>query len=292
MERDFKGVWIPKHIWLNESLSMLDKVLLVEIDSLDQSERGCFASNKYFAEFCGCSESAVSKSISKLIKLGFLYYNSFNGRQRELKSRISNYPERTDCGNKSSKIYQAASQNLQSCIVKNDKQPSKIYQAASQNLPHNNIDNNIDKEENSQNFLNIIEDYIKQNKDKLNNPKEIKQRIINAYNELSDNLKDRLDVTIFEDTLTNLLTNKRWAASEEIKKLINCAIIFNEHDNKVYNIYIQKTINSTPKSFSIFGYHLRTKQTVEDYLRAFLKNKDYYCGWIGDKKEDNVVYAK
>ena len=45
--RDFKGVWIPKEIWLNTDLSIIEKVLLVEIDSLDNSDRGCFASNEY-----------------------------------------------------------------------------------------------------------------------------------------------------------------------------------------------------------------------------------------------------
>ena len=27
--RDFKGVWIPKEIWLNEELTMLEKVIFV-----------------------------------------------------------------------------------------------------------------------------------------------------------------------------------------------------------------------------------------------------------------------
>lgn len=118
MERDFKGVWIPKHIFLNSDLSALDKILLVEIDSLDSGEKGCFASNKYLAEFCQCSESAVSKSISKLIKLGLLCIKNFDGRRRELKSLINSQ-------------------------VKNNNQHSKIYEAACENLRDNNIVNNI-----------------------------------------------------------------------------------------------------------------------------------------------------
>ena len=66
-ERDFKGVWIPKEVWLDTRLSALDKIIFVEIDSLDSEEKGCFASNKYIAEFCQCSETKVSKSISLLI---------------------------------------------------------------------------------------------------------------------------------------------------------------------------------------------------------------------------------
>jgi hypothetical protein len=41
MERDFKGVWIPKEIWLDERLNALEKIILTEIDSLDATERGC-----------------------------------------------------------------------------------------------------------------------------------------------------------------------------------------------------------------------------------------------------------
>lgn len=89
-QRDFKGVWIPKQVWLDTRLTALDKVILTEIDSLDQGERGCFASNKHIAEFCQCSETKVSKSIATLIKYGYLYVQKFDGRQRELKSRLTN----------------------------------------------------------------------------------------------------------------------------------------------------------------------------------------------------------
>jgi hypothetical protein len=86
--RDFKGVWIPKAVWLDNRLTALDKVILTEIDSLDQGERGCFASNKHIADFCQCGEWKVSTSISKLVELGYLHIQSFDGRQREIKSRL------------------------------------------------------------------------------------------------------------------------------------------------------------------------------------------------------------
>lgn len=88
-DRDFKGVWIPKEVWLDKRLSMLDKGILTEIDSLDMGEAGCFASNEYLAEFCQCSLTKVSTSISKLIQLGYLTATSFDGRKRFLKSRLS-----------------------------------------------------------------------------------------------------------------------------------------------------------------------------------------------------------
>lgn len=71
MERDFKGIWISKEIWLNTHLTMNEKLFLVEIDSLD-NEKGCFASNDYFAEFFGLSKNRCSEIIKSLEKKGFL----------------------------------------------------------------------------------------------------------------------------------------------------------------------------------------------------------------------------
>jgi hypothetical protein len=83
--RDFKGVWIPKEVWLNENLSIVEKCLLVEIDSLDNSERGCFASNEYLANFFKLSESRMANIISDLKKRGFINQIFFDGRQRGLR---------------------------------------------------------------------------------------------------------------------------------------------------------------------------------------------------------------
>lgn len=93
-ERDFKGVWIPKEIWLNDELTMLEKCILVEIDSLD-NEDGCNASNDYLAKFCQCGITKVATTISKLIKMGLIYQEAFNGRVRILKSRLSKSERQT-----------------------------------------------------------------------------------------------------------------------------------------------------------------------------------------------------
>ena len=83
--RDFKGVWIPKEIWLNTDLSIIEKVLLVEIDSLDNSDRGCFASNEYLAKFVQLSESRVAHIISDLKKREYIVVVFTDGRNRGLK---------------------------------------------------------------------------------------------------------------------------------------------------------------------------------------------------------------
>lgn len=88
MNRDFKGVWIPKEVWLDERLTQFQKLLLAEIDSLDNDE-GCYASNEYFAKFFDFSERYVIEGIQKLKELKYVYEAKFDGRKRILKSKIS-----------------------------------------------------------------------------------------------------------------------------------------------------------------------------------------------------------
>lgn len=86
-DREWRGIWIPKEVWLDERLSALEKIILFEIDSLDK-EDGCYASNEYIAQFCQCSAWKVSTAISKLTELGYIRFVSFDGRHRTLKSCI------------------------------------------------------------------------------------------------------------------------------------------------------------------------------------------------------------
>ena len=71
-QRAFRGVWIPADIWLNSDLSIQEKVMLVEIDSLCVGERGCYKRNKAFADFFQLSESRVSEVIKSLEQKGMI----------------------------------------------------------------------------------------------------------------------------------------------------------------------------------------------------------------------------
>lgn len=145
MNRDFKGVWIPKEIWLSKELKMLEKVILTEIYSLDNEDH-CIAGNEYFAEFCSCSLSAVSKTIKHLKELGYIEELEFDGRHRKLR------------------------------VVNFNSLPSKIYYAESQNLLANNIDNKLTNNKNNSKELlqkpkrenlytkcvNLVDDFVSQ----------------------------------------------------------------------------------------------------------------------------------
>ena len=86
-ERDFKGVWIDKRIWLDTNLTATEKCLLAEIDSLDNKDH-CYAKNEYFAEFLGVSVPTVSRGVQKLLTLKYIEVVVFTGRGRILKSLI------------------------------------------------------------------------------------------------------------------------------------------------------------------------------------------------------------
>ena len=109
--REFKGVWFPAEVWLDERLTALEKIILIEIDSLD-GEEGGYASNEYLAQFCQCSQSKVSSAISKLKRLGYIKVKSFDGRKRILESCLSVSITQTP------KIKKADTQNQDERILK------------------------------------------------------------------------------------------------------------------------------------------------------------------------------
>lgn len=119
-DRDFKGVWIPKEIWLDKSLSMLEKGILTEIDSLDNGVDGCWASNEYIANFCQCSVPKVTNAISKLIDLRYIERVSFDGRKRVLRSCLRFSIRQTN------KKYEADQQKVLGINISNKKENKSI----------------------------------------------------------------------------------------------------------------------------------------------------------------------
>lgn len=83
-QRAFKGIWIPAEVWLNDELSLIEKVMFAEIDSLD-GEDGCYATNDYFVEFFKVSESTITRAIATLKRLGYIESTMIGGRTRILR---------------------------------------------------------------------------------------------------------------------------------------------------------------------------------------------------------------
>jgi hypothetical protein len=144
--RDFKGVWIKKEIWLNTNLTLIEKVLIVEIDSLDNSERGCFASNEYLAKFVNLSEGRVANIISDLKKRDFIIQLFFDGRNRGLRTNKH-------------KCESSFNENVKAEFTKTVKQPTRKRE---HNNTVNNTVNNTD--------YNICENEFSHTEDEIKNP--------------------------------------------------------------------------------------------------------------------------
>ena len=86
--RKFQGVWIPASLWLDHSLSTNEKVMLVEISSLEDDVRGCYATNAHFAAFFGLSVSRVSEIISGLAERGLIKVEQIREGKRVIERRI------------------------------------------------------------------------------------------------------------------------------------------------------------------------------------------------------------
>ena len=67
-----KGFWIDGDDFLDAELKIMDKLMLTAIKQLDKADKGCFASNSYFADFFDISSGRCSQIITKLSELGYI----------------------------------------------------------------------------------------------------------------------------------------------------------------------------------------------------------------------------
>ena len=134
-DRGFKGIWIPKEIWTNEELSITEKCLWAEIDSLDKNGKGCYKKNKTLASSFNCTENHISKMISHLIDIGLVYQSKFDGRLRYLKTRLikNDYADYDQ-----SKTSTQTNQKNKNSIIKNDYSLYNIEESTKKN----NIEDN------------------------------------------------------------------------------------------------------------------------------------------------------
>lgn len=134
-----KGVWIPIGLYSRNDLSVLEMILLTEIDSLDNSEKGCFASNIHFSKLLKLSEGRTANMISDLKKREFIYYTFFDGRNRGL--RVSD--EIKASLNCESRVHENVKQDNKNVKQVHEyvKQDNESVKAGSQNREHINTFN-------------------------------------------------------------------------------------------------------------------------------------------------------
>lgn len=163
MNRDFKGIWIPREIWLNKDLSALEKVFLAEIASLDNG--GCYASNEYFSEFLGVGVATICRMLKHLKELGFVEQYSFNGRTRVLKTL-----------NLISLPYQNDKSDLSKCETDN------IIYNKENDIYNNTYNNSLGSKDNNSNLKTTTKD--------CSNLKSLEDNIYNNIKS-NDKLKER-----------------------------------------------------------------------------------------------------
>lgn len=140
MERKFKGVWIPADTWLDRNLSITEKVMMVEIGSLETDARGCYASNAHFAEFFGLSISRVSEIISGLAAKGMLDVEQIREGKRVIERRIRVVPVETERRQDQSSPFDKSntpSENAANPFGKHVEPPSENTQGSNTNILSN-----------------------------------------------------------------------------------------------------------------------------------------------------------
>lgn len=87
---------IPEAIWNDNRLNITDIFIFTRIsDNAKKHNSICSLSNTELSEFCRCSFSKVTKSISKLVFLRYIEIVGNNGRQRFIKLSNKIIPNHT-----------------------------------------------------------------------------------------------------------------------------------------------------------------------------------------------------
>ena len=200
MDRAFKGIWIPKEVWLNEKLTLLEKVFLVEIDSLDNDE-GCYASNEYFSGFFKLSKNRCSEVIKSLEKKGLVKISyKYKENTKLIEKRIIRVLEKSSIGIRES---EEGARNLDRGYSENCEENNTVFNNT------DNISKYIDKE-NPSNKLKEFSKLYEQNIGLING--------ITA--EYLIDLSEAIDVKLFKKAI-EIATDKGKCNLGYVKGIIN-----------------------------------------------------------------------
>lgn len=208
--RNFLGIWIPKELYLNNELSWTEKLLLIEIQSL-QGTIGCFASNEYFAKFLDLSIGRIANIITHLKRLNYLLVKTIRNKARYLFVNVLN------------------NQDLKVQFIDNSHQ-WEIQAVNSQKREfenHKNVNFNSRKRE-LYIYNNIVNNKEEENKKSLKTSREI-QKILNE-NKIKKKEKNNLEKNNLEKINQNIST-------QNISKENNLLILNNSNNNLENSIY-------------------------------------------------------
>lgn len=78
------GIWVPAHISSDPSLSVSEKFLLSQIESLARGPCGCVAGNAYLARLLGIGVRQLKRYLARLKTLGLIRSESLGRGRRRL----------------------------------------------------------------------------------------------------------------------------------------------------------------------------------------------------------------
>jgi len=253
-KREFKGVWIPKEIWLSDDLTLQEKVFLVEIDSLN-NERGCFASNKYFAKFFKLTKQRVSQVIKSLEKKEYLSI-TYIYKGKEISERIIKTV---------SSKFDTYQDDLEEVSRKFNKGINFSLKGCQENVKDNNTSNSKDNNTNNNTLISIKPDLIIQELTQL----------------LYYNIKQNSNPPKWQNNPPKL---QNWY--EDLEKLYRIDKIPIEQIEKVI---IWATKNNFWKLNILSGKNLRKHF---DRLSIQMKNKSSTKKFNGNSQEDINKYLR
>lgn len=255
MERAFKGVWIPSEIWLNKELSIQEKVMLTEIDSLD-NENGCFASNKHFMDFMGLKERRIKELIKGLIDKGFINskiiykQNSKEIEKRVLKIKRPPYPKKIIYESSEEKCTRVVQKNALGVVQKNSK-------GGAENCPDNNTINNTN------NNIYTAKNILQENFEKIWKEYPHKKGKAKAFEYYTQWIKGRKIAGITKKLTNEQIENAVRKYKAECKK------------NRVEEQYIKHGDTFFNKGILDYTEQEEEKQEAETYKEVKMTDEEY-----------------
>ena len=135
---DFKGVWFPRNLWLDTSISLIEKGILVVIKNLDKGDDHCWATNNYLAEFLQCSVPTITRAVAHLKQLWYVEelseWKTWVCRKLRVMIDITDYPNQNDY---------TPNQNDEGTLIKMIRHPNQNDEGVSSKWLPNSIYNNI-----------------------------------------------------------------------------------------------------------------------------------------------------
>ena len=87
-ERGFRGIWMPARIYLSTDLSAMERLFMVEIESLASGARGCYAGNAHFANRFDLTDGRASQIINELAERGYVRIEIIRQGKKVVERRV------------------------------------------------------------------------------------------------------------------------------------------------------------------------------------------------------------